>query len=252
MTVLMSDNPFFNNYAGQYSKSESFKSGNDLKILMSLLPEKVHRALDVATGTGFVAFELSKRCERVVALDLTEAMLSEAKKLMSSNKITNVEFEKSDYYSYTTFQKFDVIACRRALHHFDNKELFFKKSKELLVEDGVLLVSDMIVSETDKNDLLNKLERKRDPTHVAALNEGEFMFSLKSAGFRVIKSTIDREQMSFEKWLSPVETNSVNGIECKKFLNTLSDDELKSMLFDRKTNSMTKQRMIVAAAPVAP
>jgi ubiquinone/menaquinone biosynthesis C-methylase UbiE len=246
----MDGNPFFNNFAKNYSSNESFKSGNDLKILLSLLPEKLHRALDVATGSGFVAFELSKRCEQVVALDLTEAMLSEAKKLMSSNAIKNVEFEKSDYYGYYTFQKFDAITCRRALHHFDKKELFFKKSKELLNEDGVLVISDMMVAETDKEDLLNKLERRRDPTHVSALNEGEFMFLLKSAGFRVLKSVIDREQISFEKWLSPVETNSVNGIECKKFLNTLSDEELKSMLYDRQTSTMTKQRIIVAATPV--
>ena len=90
---------------------------------------------------------------------------------------------------------------------------------------------------------------KRDNTHVAALNEGEFMFSLKSAGFRIIKSVIDKEQQSFEKWLSPVETNSLNGIECKKFINSLSDDELKSMLYDPSTHTMTKQRIIVAAAP---
>ena len=245
----MSDNPFFNDHAKQYSKSDSFKSGNDLKILMSLLPEKMSRALDVATGTGFVAFELSKRSENVVALDLTDAMLSEAMKLISSNKITNVEFVKSDYYSYDTFSKFDTITCRRALHHFDKKDFFFKKSKELLRENGILAISDMIVPDTDTNDLLNKLERKRDPTHFAALNEGELIFSLKSAGFRIIKSVIDKEQITFEKWLSPVETNSLNGIESKRFINSLSDDELKSMAFDRSTNTMTKQRMIVAATP---
>ena len=116
----------------------------------------------------------------IVDLDLTEAMLNEAKKLITSNKIANVEFEKSDYYSYSTFLKFDAITNRRALHHFDNKELFFKKSRELLIEDGILAISDMLVPDTDKGDLLNKLERKRDNTHVAALNEGEFMFTLKS------------------------------------------------------------------------
>ncbi len=246
----MSDNPFFDNFAKQYSKNDSFKSGNDLKVLMSLVPERIRTALDVATGTGFVAFELSKRCERVVALDLTEAMLSEAMKLIAANKITNVEFEKSDYYSYTSFMKFDAITCRRALHHFDKKDLFFKKTRELLSDDGVLVISDMLVADTDKNDLLNKLERKRDPTHAAALNEGEFMFLLKSSGFRIIKSVIDKEQIGFEKWLHPVESNSLNGIECKKFLNSLSDDELKSMLYDRQSNTMLKQRIIVAAAPI--
>jgi ubiquinone/menaquinone biosynthesis C-methylase UbiE len=245
----MSDNPFFNNFATHYSKNDSFKSGNDLKILLDLLPEKIQRSLDVATGTGFVAFELSKRSESVVALDLTEAMLSEAVKLISSNKVTNVDFVKSDYYSYNAFLKFDAITCRRALHHFDRKDLFFKKSKDLLKEDGVLVISDMIVPDSDKNDLLNKLERRRDPTHVGALNEGEFVFSLKSAGFRIIKSVVDKEQVSFEKWLSPVETNSVNGIECKKFVNDLSDEELKSINFDRSSSTMLKQRLIIAASP---
>lgn len=246
----MSDNPFFKDFAKHYSRSDSFKTGNDLKILISLLPEKMNRALDVATGTGFVALELSRISSSVVALDPTGAMLSEAKKLISSNNVTNVEFVKSDYYSYDTFLKFDAITCRRALHHFDKKDQFFSKSKELLNENGILAISDMIVPESDSEDLLNKLERKRDPTHVAALNEGEFLFSIKSAGFRIVKSVIDSEQFSFEKWLSPVQTNSVNGIECKKFINNLSDEELKSFNFDRRTNTITKQRIIIAATPI--
>lgn len=246
----MGDNPFFNDFAKHYSKSDSFKTGNDLKILMSLLPEKMNRALDVATGTGFVALELSRKSSTVVALDPTEAMLSEARKLISSNNVGNVEFVKSDYYSYNTFLKFDAITCRRALHHFDKKDQFFRKSRELLNENGILAISDMVVPESDSGDFLNQLERKRDPTHVAALNEGEFMFSLKSAGFRIIKSVKDSEKFSFEEWLSPVETNSVNGIECKRFINDLSEEELKSFNFDRKTNTITKQRMIIAASPV--
>ncbi|MGC8562774.1 MAG: class I SAM-dependent methyltransferase [Thermoplasmata archaeon] len=246
----MSDNPFFKDFAKHYSRSDSFKTGNDLKILISLLPEKMNRVLDVATGTGFVALELSRISSSVVALDPTGAMLSEAKKLISSNNVTNVEFVKSDYYSYDTFLKFDAITCRRALHHFDKKDQFFNKSKELLNENGILAISDMIVPESDSEDLLNKLERKRDPTHVAALNEEEFMFSIKSAGFRIVKSVIDSEQFSFEKWLSPVQTNSVNGIECKKFINNLSDEELKSFNFDHRTNTITKQRIIIAATPI--
>ncbi len=245
----MSDNPFFKNFAKSYSSNNSFKSGKDLKTLMNLLPASIQIALDVATGTGFVALELSRRSEKVIALDTTDAMLSEAKKLLTSNKMTNVEFVKSDYYSYDTFLKFDLITCRRALHHFDHKEVFFKKSKELLKENGILAIIDMIVPDSDKADLVNQLERKRDPTHVAALNEGELLFYLKSAGFRIMKTEVESEEMRFEDWLHPVETNSINGIECKKFINGLSDSELKSMNYDRHSNTMTKRRIIVTASP---
>lgn len=245
----MSDDPIFKKYAKQYSSNDSFSSGSDLKILMKFLPERMSNALDIATGTGFVALELSKRSESVVALDKTEAMISEARKLISSKRIGNVRFVVSDFYSFDSALKFDAITCRRALHHFDKKDLFFRKSRDLLRDDGILAISDMMVPETDTSDLFNELERRRDPTHSAALNEKEFLFYFKSAGFRIVSSKVESEEMSFEKWIYPVETNSHPAIECKKFINTLSDKDLETIGYNRGSNSITKKRFIVTAKP---
>jgi len=65
------DNPFFKNFAEEYSKSKSHRYGDDLTILSNLRGEDNEVCLDIAAGTGFTTIELSKRCKRVIALDQT-------------------------------------------------------------------------------------------------------------------------------------------------------------------------------------
>ena len=61
----------FNNQAKFYSSSKTFSAGESLNILSNLISKKTFKyGLDVGTGAGFAAFELSKSCEKVEATDI--------------------------------------------------------------------------------------------------------------------------------------------------------------------------------------
>ena len=83
----------FNNQAKFYSSSKTFSAGESLNILSSLLNrKKFESGLDIGTGAGFAAFELSKSCKKVEATDISEGMINEAKKIMKERNINNLNF----------------------------------------------------------------------------------------------------------------------------------------------------------------
>ncbi|MDG6997313.1 MAG: class I SAM-dependent methyltransferase, partial [Nitrososphaerota archaeon] len=88
---------FFSKHAEGYAKSESHARGSDLALLIELAkPAKSDVVLDVATGTGFTAIEFAPLVKEVVAADITEEMLQEARKLASERGIKNIRFEYAD------------------------------------------------------------------------------------------------------------------------------------------------------------
>ena len=72
----------FGRRASWYVVSSVHQQSEGLDALVRLaapLPE--HRALDIATGTGFTALALAPRCRTVIGVDLTLGMVREARRL---------------------------------------------------------------------------------------------------------------------------------------------------------------------------
>ena len=241
----MDDNPFFKKYANDYSKSKSHRYGEDLKILVSMIPENLDLCLDVATGTGFTAVEISKNCKNVIALDETENMLSKARELMNDKNIKNISFVKSSFESYVTDLKFDLITIRRAFHHFKDKNFFMEKAHELLKNGGFLIIADMLAPDNDIDDNFNRLERIRDETHVGALRLDEYISLAKEHGFSILSLKTNVEKLSFINWLYPVKMESETGKKCFEFIKSLNNDELLRIGFDINSMSINKKRIII-------
>lgn len=100
------------------------------------------RILDIGCGTGYLTFILSKRYpnSEVIGIDNNEIMLQKARK----NKRSNLTFLKFDILHLRNFSKgkFDVIVVNNVLYILKNKVNFLKNVKNLLVENGVVIISD--------------------------------------------------------------------------------------------------------------
>jgi len=115
-------------------------------FLLKHVPRNCGNAMEVGCGTGAFARELAKRCQRVVALDLSSEMIRVARD--RSRRFGNLEFKLADATTYD-FPKahFDFICSIATLHHLDQRELLVKL-KEALKPGGILAILDLVESKS--------------------------------------------------------------------------------------------------------
>lgn len=207
---------FFTRHHEAYRVSESHTHGADLAALLDALRlPAVSRVLDVATGTGHTALALAALGHQVVGVDLTEAMLQDARALAAERGLTaSVSFVVGDA-SQLPFDDgtFQVVTSRRAPHHFADLPGFLAEAFRVLTPGGRLGIADLTADDVDV-DALNDLERLRDPSHRTALSPEAWQDAISDAGFHLRSVERLDEEMLATAWLAPVSPESEEGRLC--------------------------------------
>ncbi|CAG8485125.1 3329_t:CDS:2 [Rhizophagus irregularis] len=92
-------------------------------------------ALDVATGTGQVAIELSKSFKQVYAIDVSSTMLQNAIK----NPDITYSISSAEDLSQFSSNSIDLVTAAQSAHWFNITE-FFKESFRVLKPQGTLAI----------------------------------------------------------------------------------------------------------------
>ena len=229
----------FNNQAKFYSSSKTFSAGESLDILSSLLnKKKFESGLDIGTGAGFAAFELSKSCKKVEATDISEGMINEAKKIMKERKINNLNFNicSAEELNYSD-KEFDIVTCRTAAHHFLDVEKFCSEVHRVLRDEGEFIIVDTITSDQIKlNNWHQEVELIRDKSHIKNLSLIEWKNILKISKFSFLDIIQSRVTMNLNDWMERSGTSDKDKKILKdKFQN--SDEKIKSFFGIKNLNS---------------
>ncbi len=241
---------FFTKHAGGYSKSSSHASGSDLKSLVSMLSNrKYEKAVDIATGTGFTAIGISQLCDEVVGIDATPAMLDEAKKNVTARgDVGNITFMEGTAESTgLPAGSCDLVTCRRAAHHFEDKPAFLKEASRILKPGGILALVDFASPEQDTEGLMDTLEKIRDTSHIHAASESEWFRLFDQTGLKCTDSWKEIDKRPFLDWLYPVDRVSREGIDAFGFVNTNIDGLTKAGIWDPDEEKLIKERIILIA-----
>lgn len=116
---------------------------SDLRIATSKLLSEQLNIIDIACGTGALAFELSKKAKSVTGIDNSIGMIKIAQQIQNKLEITNTHFICADAKDLSQFKtkQFDAATISLAIHQFDTQSglLILKElkriSKEILVID---------------------------------------------------------------------------------------------------------------------
>jgi ubiquinone/menaquinone biosynthesis C-methylase UbiE len=182
--------------------NQAFTSG--LSALLSTADSRRDdRCLDVAAGTGLVARELAARATRVVALDATPAMLSEARQQAGRAGLANIAFVLGDA-AWLPFRTgaFSLVVTRFSLHHFADPTSPLREMVRVCSTGGRVLIQDLAAS-TDP-DLARRqdyLERLRDPSHLRMTPQGVLRRWLEEAGLQVTRAETRAVQRPVGQWL---------------------------------------------------
>lgn len=157
------------------------------RIVAMARPQPTDIVLDVATGTGHTAFAFAPYVRQVIGIDLTLAMLIEARKLKAELGVRAVEFRLADVHELP-FEDgtFDIVTCRRSAHHFVDVHRALLEMKRVLKPNGCLVIDDRTVPEDDFMDAtMNQLDTLHDGSHVREYRVSEWERMLIEAGFEI-------------------------------------------------------------------
>lgn len=142
-------------------------------LIALIAPEAGMTVLDVGCGTGQFAIGIAPMVAAVVGMDLTSAMLDQARAQADAAGIANIRWEQADSIALPVEDgRFDVVVSRSMFHHAADPAATLAEMVRACVPDGRIFVSDLSPDPV-KAPAFDAIELLRDPSHRRALTLGE-------------------------------------------------------------------------------
>jgi len=134
--------------------------------------------IDFGSGTGTFAIQAARRCTRVYAIDVSQAMIDLAAAKAIKAGTSNIEFHHAGFLTYVhNDSPVDAVVTTFAFHHLPDfwKGIALKRVNNMLKSGGQLYIHDVILKE------INALE-----------NIATFIDKLATAGGTLLREDTER------------------------------------------------------------
>ena len=160
--------------------------------------------LDVACGPGLITCEMARAARHVTGIDLTPAMIEQARLRQERLGLANMGWRTGDASEPLPFAdgSFSVVATRYSFHHFLEPAKAFAEMVRVCRPGGTVCVTDVFVSSPEQGAAYDELETLRDPSHVRGLSLGELTGLFDSAGLTELRTAFYKVEMEVETILA--------------------------------------------------
>ncbi|MEO7002849.1 MAG: class I SAM-dependent methyltransferase [Ktedonobacterales bacterium] len=136
-------------YVAAYDRKAGVEPSADLALLRKLGLNASSTLVDFGAGTGIFAIVAAPFCRRVIAVDVSPAMLDIVRAKAERLGLANIEYAQAGFLSYEhTGDPANFVYSRNALHHLPDfwKALALQRIAALLQSGGVLRLRDLVFS----------------------------------------------------------------------------------------------------------
>jgi ubiquinone/menaquinone biosynthesis C-methylase UbiE len=223
----------FTRQAEPFSRAQAIRSPEALQRIVSIAKASADdTVLDVACGPGLLTCAFARVVRHAVGLDITPAMLDQARKTQSEQGLNNLSWESGDVTSLPyPDSHFSIVVSRFVFHHLLDPLAALKEMKRVCKANGRVVVADMAPA-PEKANALNAMERLRDPSHVRAMPLEELRSLFAQAGLgdpRVEQFRMEGEMEDLLQRSFPAEGDA-DRIR-KIFSDSLIDDALDMAIY---------------------
>ena len=173
----------FTRQAVPFSQSPSVSNQEALNLIVrsaGARPEDT--VLDVACGPGLLVCAFARVVRHATGIDITPAMLEQARRAQQEQGFTNVSWQQGDVTRLPyPDEHFSIVSSRFVFHHLEEPLVVLQEMKRVCRPGGRVVVADMAPA-PEKAAALDEEERLRDPSHVRALPEAELLALFATAG----------------------------------------------------------------------
>jgi ubiquinone/menaquinone biosynthesis C-methylase UbiE len=200
----------FGRAAAAYAVSPVHRGGADLDAMRDAAElTGRERLLDLGCGPGHAAATFAPLAAEVVGLDLTEAMIAQARRLASERGLANLRFEHGDAAALPfPDRSFERVTSRLSAHHYADPGAVLREVARVLAPGGAFLLVDVAAPEDPTQDsFLQAFEMLRDPSHVRDHSVSQWNALFRAAGLEpelLGRFTIHQE---FQQWVERMDTS---------------------------------------------
>jgi len=197
--------------------------------------------LDIACGPGSLTLELAPHVARATGLDITPAMLDQARAAQAQKGIANVEWVEGNAEALPFPDgAFSLVTCSAAFHHFAQPAAVLAEMRRVCRPGGRIVVSD-VTPDKDKAAAYDRMEKMRDPSHghahpvaeLAAIGSGLGMDAPRAQTsltgpmpYAAVLATSFPEKHSREELLGLMRDDALAGSDRLGFKAELADGEV--------------------------
>lgn len=211
----------FSRQAESYARLAASLSSESLDLQALLQPDRDDLALEVCCGPGALALRLAPAVRHVSGMDITPAMLEQAKRRQASRGISNVDWTIGDIHDIPFEDAhFSIVMCSSAFHHLEQPRHAFSEMLRVCRPGGRILVKD-VTPAPDKVESYDATEKLRDPSHTHALTVDEM---------RALGTALPVDEISFTTSLTP--PLPLESVLATSFPTACSLDDLRSMFLE--------------------
>jgi len=132
-----------------YDRKAGFDPARDIALLGELGLEEGSTVVDFGAGSGTFALAAAPVAARVVAVDVSPAMVAAMRVKVAAEGVRNVECVQGGFLTYEHVGRpADIIYSRNALHHLPDfwKAIALSRVASMLRPAGVLRLRDLVYS----------------------------------------------------------------------------------------------------------
>jgi len=124
----------------------------NMQVLERLEIKKDNRLIDLGSGTGNFAIQAARRCAKVYAIDVSQAMIDCAAAKAFKAGTPNIEFHHAGFLTYQHQDApVDAVVTTFAFHHLPDfwKGIALQRVNSMLKPGGQLYIHDVILEEAN-------------------------------------------------------------------------------------------------------
>jgi ubiquinone/menaquinone biosynthesis C-methylase UbiE len=184
--------------------------------------------LDVACGPGLITCAVAKVARHVTGIDITPAMIGEARKAQRTTGLTNMDWRVGDVSALPFADAcFSAVITRYSFHHFLEPEAVLAEMVRVCRPGGTVAVVDVFMTSSEQREAYDRMEKLRDPSHTRALLLAELTGMFHDVGLTEMKTAFYKLDVALENLLTMTGTSPENANAVRRiFEDDLGVDRL--------------------------
>lgn len=237
--VLQSE---FNRAAGGFAERTRGRF-DDLHVVEFSEVSSGATVAEIGAGTANFLSLFRGVAVRLIALDLTFGMLSEARR---HNGIELVQGDGARLPFRAA--SIDLVASAQVFHHIFKPIPILKEMGRVVRRGGRVLVVDQVAPESfEKASMMNQLDVLRDPSHAASRPASAFRIMMHSTGLEIIDEKVVESESRLSDWMWPGEFPDERIEQVRRFIERHGHETGMEFERDGDDYRFTRRRIMLLA-----